>query len=121
MILKSQKKSVAWRSRFLSRVGKITLIKANLASSLLHVMNYFKLTKINNEDLDKINRNFLWQPNVGVNGTKAFLLVAQDDVCRPKSKGGLGIRKNEDGNIASIAKLSWRILTDNDSFWARIM
>ena len=33
----------------------------------------------------------------------------------------LGIWKNEDVNRASIAKLGWRILTDNDSIWVRII
>ena len=59
VILKSQKKLASWKSRFLLRVGKITFIKVNLASSPLHVMNCFKLTKRNNEDLDRINMNFL--------------------------------------------------------------
>ena len=63
-------------------------------------MNCFKLTKINNEDLDGINRNFLRLPNMGVNVTKEFPLVAWDDVCRPKYEGGLGIKKNEDVNRA---------------------
>ena len=45
VILKSQKKLASWKACFLSRAGKITLIKANLASSPFHVMNWFKLTK----------------------------------------------------------------------------
>ena len=57
----------------------------------------------------------------GINETKVFLLIAWDDFCRPKSEGDLRIRKNDDVNKASIAKLSWRILTDNDIIWARIM
>ena len=59
IVLKSQKKLASWKARFLSRAGKIVLIKANLAISPLHAMNCFKLTKSNNEDLDKINRRFL--------------------------------------------------------------
>ena len=78
-------------------------------------MNCFKLTKRNNEDLDRINRNFLWFPNMGVNETKVFPLVAWDDVCRQKSEEGLRIRKNSDVNKASITKLVSRILTDKDS------
>lgn len=54
----------------------------------LHVMNCFKLTKINNEDLDITNRNFLWLPNIGINETKVLPLVVWDAVCRPKSKEG---------------------------------
>ena len=68
-------------------------------------MNCFKLTKTNNEDLDKINRNFLWLPNMVNNENKVFPLVAWDDVCRPKPEGGLGIRKNNDVTNASIDKL----------------
>ena len=84
VVLKSKNKLATWKARFLSIAGKITLIKANFVSSPLHVMNCFKLTKINNEDLDIINKNFLWQPNIGVNGTKVFSFVARDDVYRPK-------------------------------------
>ena len=97
------------------------LMKANLASSPLHVMNCFKLIKRNNEDLDIINRNFLWLANMGINENKVFPLIAWDGVCTPKSKGGLGIRKNNDANKAAITKLGWRILVDKDSIWARIM
>ena len=66
------------------------------------------------------NRSFLWLSNVGSNESKGFPLIAWDDVCRPKSKEGLGIRSYEDVNKATITKLGWRILTDNDSIWARI-
>ena len=59
IFLKSQKKLASLEARFLLRAGKIVLIKANLASSPLQAMNCFKLTKSNNEDLDKINRKFL--------------------------------------------------------------
>ena len=56
-----------------------------------------------------------------LDGTKAFPLVACDDACRPKYERGLRIRKNKDVNRASIAKLGWRIITNNDSIWVRIM
>ena len=76
VVLKSQNKLASWKARFISRVGKVVLIKSNLESSHLHVMNYFKLTKINNEDHDKINRKFLWAPNIGFKEAKGFPLVA---------------------------------------------
>ena len=105
MILKFQKKLTSWKARFLSRVGKIVLIKANLASSPLRVMNYFKFTKSNNEDLDKINKKFLWAPNIGFKEAKRFPLIAWDEAYKPKSKGGLGIRRNEYVNNIAITKL----------------
>ena len=48
-------------------------------------------------------------------------MVAWDEICRPKFERGLGIRRNEDVNNALITKLGWRILTNNDSIWVRIM
>ena len=46
-----------------------------------------------------------------------FPLLAWGDVCEPKFEGVLGITKNEDVNKASIAKLRWRILIEEDSIW----
>ena len=48
-------------------------------------------------------------------------MVAWDDVRKPKSEGGLGIRRSEDVSKALITKLGWRVLPDNDNIWARIM
>ena len=62
-----------------------------------------------------MNINSLWPSNMEINNTKAFPLIAWDDVCRLKYEGGLRIRKNKDVNKAAIDKLSWRILIDNDS------
>lgn len=63
----------------------------------------------------------MWSINIGDNETKVFPLVVWDDVYRPKSKRGLGIRKNNNVNNISITKLCWRIFTSNDSVWAKIM
>lgn len=74
VILKSQANIL--ENMFLSRVGKIVLIKANLASFPLHVMSCFKLTKMNNEGHNKINRNFFWTQNLVCKESKEIPLVA---------------------------------------------
>ena len=76
MILKSHRKLASWKAHSLSKTSKIVIIKVDLANSSLHVMNCFKLTKRNNENLDIINKNFLWLPNIRSNETKGFPLVA---------------------------------------------
>ena len=52
-------------------------------------MNCFKLTKSNNEDLDKIIKKFSCAPNIGSTEVKGFPLVAWDGVCKPKFEGRL--------------------------------
>ena len=61
--------------------------------------------------LDRINRNFLW----GHSTTQTRVhLVNWDQVCRPKKNGGLGIKKTSHMNQALLAKASWRILNRDD-------
>ena len=60
-----------------------------MANPSLHLMNCFKLIRKNNKDLDSINKNFLYVPNMGVNETKVFSLVVWDDVYRLKFERGL--------------------------------
>jgi len=43
-------------------------------------------------------------------------LVAWEKVCRPEQLGGLGLRKTAAVNIAFLAKLGWKILTQPENF-----
>lgn len=53
---------------------------------------------------------------MGSNELKEISLVTWEDFHRPKYERGLEIRMNEGINKASITKLEWRILTDNDNY-----
>lgn len=57
-------------------------------------------------------KNFLWN---GSTDGKKYHLVAWEKVCRPKSKGGLGIRNLKDINFALMGKWLWRFGEDRDS------
>lgn len=41
-------------------------------------------------------------------------------VCCPTNKGGLGIKAAKETNLVAVAKLQWRILQNDDQFWATI-
>lgn len=50
-----------------------------------------------------------------------FNPVAWDKICCSKEKGGLGIRKNAHFNNACLAKLVWKVLTEDNNLWVQIV
>lgn len=44
-------------------------------------------------------------------------LINWSSICQQKEKGGLNIRKSQDINKSLLAKLHWRLLTEEDSIY----
>ena len=106
-----------WKGHTLSLAGRITLTKSVISSIPLHSMSTIVLPASTLEGLDKVARAFVW----GSTTEKRKLhLLSWDRVCKPKSSGGLGIRKSRNMNKALIAQLGWRLLNDKTSLWARV-
>lgn len=87
-----------------------------------YYMNWFKFPKSVCIDTNKISRDFFWNNNsdyVTSNSHKLYTLT-WDKICRPKSEDGLNIR-TEDINSAFLAKEGWKILTQADNNWVRIV
>lgn len=102
-----------WKKQTLSLAGRVTLTKAVLSSIPVHQMSTIYLPASTLEKLDSLSRNFVWGGGQH--------LVAWDKICRPKTDGGLGIRKSREMNKALVAKVGWRLLNDNNSLWARVL
>ncbi|PWA70906.1 reverse transcriptase domain, Reverse transcriptase zinc-binding domain protein [Artemisia annua] len=45
--------------------------------------------------------------------------VSWDDLCLPKTEGGLGVRKLEKVNVALMSSHVWKILTHKETLWVR--
>lgn len=48
-------------------------------------------------------------------------LVAWDKLCRPKERGGIGLKRASEMNKALLAKLGWRLLTNRNEIWSMIL
>ena len=81
-------------------------------------MQCFRLPQGTSDQLNRIHHNFFWKTSSSVKGLP---LIAWDTICKPKSKGGLGLRKSEAVNLAFQCKLAWRIMMKESSLWIQAM
>ncbi|XP_019189720.1 PREDICTED: uncharacterized protein LOC109184127 [Ipomoea nil] len=95
-----------WRSKTLSLAGRITLAKAALLPKEVCLK------------IEAMVRFFIWG---GVGDARKPSLVSWDVVTKCKQEGGLGIRRMQDVNTAFLAKLGWRMRTEQDRLWIRVL
>lgn len=48
-------------------------------------------------------------------------LLSWDVLCRPKDKEGAGLKRAELMNKALLAKFAWRMITQGDEAWCKII
>lgn len=107
-----------WKTNHLSLAGR-----AILAQSVLSTAPYFAMQTTLIPDgicnaIDRRVRGFLWGSTYTSRGCH---LVRWHMVTRPKDSGGLSLRLAKGINMAFLSKLGWRILTEQDSLWAKVM
>ena len=61
------------------------------------------------DQIDKLVRKFLWGDSLA---KKRVNLLNWDKVTRRKDHGGLGIRTVDSMNLAFLAKLGWRLISE---------
>ncbi|RVW55706.1 LINE-1 retrotransposable element ORF2 protein [Vitis vinifera] len=93
-----RKRLALWKRQFISKGGRITLIRSTLASIPTYLMSLMRGA------LEKKPHLIKW----GI-------------VCSHKKKGGLGIRDLTILNRALLCKWSWRFAVERDSYWKLII
>ena len=101
-----EKKLSSWKGRYLSMGGRVTLIKSVLSSIPVYFLSCFHCPKAVVRRIERLQRDFLWNDSIG---KKKYHLVQWENVCKPLSKGGLGIRSVEKVNKALLGKWLWRV------------
>lgn len=115
LLLKVQAKLAGWKVATLSRGGKLTLLKSNLSGMPNHSLSCLKCPSKITDKLDSECRNFFW------GSSAAHPPIAWNHMCLPKSKGGLGIRPAAVFNKAAMAKLAWKIISEPDNWWVKLV
>ncbi|XP_026411063.1 uncharacterized protein LOC113306330 [Papaver somniferum] len=92
----------------------MVLNKATLASMASYQMSCFILPKETTKKIDALQKDFWWGKETNYKG---YYPVSYSCLCKPKIKGGLGFRNAQRYNLAIIAKLAWRLLTEPTALW----
>ena len=115
---KMEKKLSAWKCLYLSKVGRLTLLKSTLSSFPTYFLSLFIIPKVMAARLERIQRNFLWESS---EGSFKYSLVAWDKVCSPIEMGGLGIRNVVSFNQDLLRKWLWRYGHEVTHLWRRVI
>lgn len=68
--------------------------------------------------IDSHIRNFVWG---SLPDKRRPHSISRNVVCRPKDQGGLGLKKAKEMNDAFLMKLNWRILSEPDALWVKVL
>ena len=107
-----------WKRQYLSKGGRITLIKSTLASIPIYQMSIFRMPKSVGKRLEKLQRDFLWG---GGNTGRKIHLVNWKVVCTQKENEGLGIRRMGSLNKALLGKWIWRFAVEKEVLWKKVI
>ena len=115
---KMEKKLLGWKRVYLSKGGRLTLLKSILSSLPPYFLSLFTISIVVAARLERIQRNFLWGSS---EGSFKYPLVAWDKVCSPIEMGGLGIRNVVSFNQALLGKWLCRYGHEVTHLWQRII
>ncbi|GJS01941.1 hypothetical protein Tco_0318449 [Tanacetum coccineum] len=95
---------VDWKNKSLSFAGRLQLIMSILSSMHIYWASVFILPSLIILDLEQYMRGFLWCQGEMKKGRAK---VAWETMCKPKSEGGLGIKRLEEFNLILNGDWIW--------------
>lgn len=113
-----RKRLAMWKNKCITFGGRICLIKSVRSSIPVYYLSSYKAPISVVKCGRRILKNFLW----GENGEKNKISwISWENFCRSKKEGGLGVKDWGKFNLALLGKWRWRLLTEKDSLWAKII
>lgn len=115
---KMKKRLTNWKGNYLSKGGKLVLLKSVLSCMAIYVPSLFVAPRSIQNRLEKLQRDFLWQND---RDKRKINWVSWVSICNPIEKWGLGIRSVRSLNRALLTKWLWRFGFDRDSLWQELI
>ncbi|XP_062113347.1 uncharacterized protein LOC133824478 [Humulus lupulus] len=116
ILKKIRQRLCVWASRNLSYAGRVQLIQSVLLGIRNYWMSIFLLPQSILKEIDHLCRLFLWG---GKGNRRKFHLTSWEQVCCPKSHGGLGFKEGPLWNQMLLTKFIWAISSKQDLLWVK--
>ena len=113
-----RKRLAMWKRQYISKRGRLTLIRSTLSSLLVYFMSLFLLPRKVRMRLEKIQRDFLW--GGGALDQRPHL-VRWNLVCLERKKGGLRVRNLALMNKALLGKWNWCFAIESEALWKQVI
>ncbi|CAL1354280.1 unnamed protein product [Linum trigynum] len=107
-----------WKANTMSLAARITLVQSVLASLPAYTMQTSFLPANVRDYIDRKTRAFIWG---STESGRKIHQVDWETICHPIDEGELGLRSATRTNEAFMLKLAWRLLTEPESLWARVV
>ena len=114
IIEKMERRLSGWKRLYLSKGGRLNLLKSTLSSLPTYFLSLFTIPQAMAGRLEMIQRNFLWRASEKV---FKYPLVAWEDVCMSVEVGRLGVQRNGLFNQALLRKWLWRFGKESNRLW----
>jgi hypothetical protein len=106
-----------WKEKLISQVGREILIKSVAQAIPSYAMSCFRLPNRLIKEIEVLIRRFWW----GQGGNKGKMQwLPWHILCKPKSRGGIGLRDLGFFNEALLAKQVWRLMNNPSSLFSKV-
>ena len=107
-------KLARWKKMYLSKGGRLTLLKSTLSSLPTYYLSLFTIPTHMANKIERLQMDFLW-------GDSKTHLIGWQKVCAPLENGGLAVRKLTTFDKALLGKWLWWFGIEKTRFWRRFI
>eukprot|EP00253_Pinus_taeda_P017857 PITA_17857 len=116
LLAKVEKRLTCWSHKYLSRAGRLTLIKSVLEATLVFWMALAWIPRNILAKLQQLCNRYLWAGN---QDKRIFAWIGWNKIALPKKWGGWGLKELPTFAKALAGKMGWALLM-SQSLWTRI-